>query len=195
MKAKWNYSDLRPIILEAKKNLPRSDERFSTRGFVPSMAISQTTIPPSDTEMLYSERGFLCGNEQVEADFNEEISQIEKLLRIHEVPLVSRRKGTCEASQKLVDAVNRRSHAINIWTFYAIPWRFDGDLTHIIDPPQDINGSPVIRSLKTSDFIESHLTRLSEAESEICKLRNKYAFWQAATIFLIIAGIVFFQWN
>jgi len=80
MKLKWKYSDLEFLIHEEKRNLSNPNERFNIRSTPPRMAISNTVSTPSYVEKLYSDRDILCGNEQIEADYKEEISQIEHLM-------------------------------------------------------------------------------------------------------------------
>jgi hypothetical protein len=185
MRANWKYSDLLFIIEEAMKNLERSD-RFRTFGCPPRLAIAHTFCAPDENAMDLSDRGILCGSEQIAAEYKEEISQIEHLMYVHKIPVQTKRKSNTEVRQMFDDALNRRAFAMNLWEVYGIPWRFKGEKTYIIHPPRDLNGSPVIQEMTTFDFISTQLDRLSDAEGELAKFKKRWSFWETAFFLLII---------
>jgi|GEM_PF-3481448 len=187
MRANWKYSDLLFIIEETIKNLETSD-RFRTFGCPPRLAIAHTFCAPDESAMDLSDRGILCGSEKIAAEYKEEISQIEHLMYVHKIPVQTKRKSNTEVGQRFLNAINRRAYAMNLWEIYGIPWRFKGENTYIIHPPRDINGSPVIQEMKTFDFISKQLNRLSDAECEVSKLKERWSFLKTV-LFLVIIGI------
>jgi hypothetical protein len=140
--------------------------------------------------MDLSDRGFQCGNEQIEAEFFEEVRLLGSLLYNHKIPIPVSRAIRDGKAQKFVEAVNRAAHALTLWELFAIPWRIRGEKVYIIHAPRDVNGSPVIHELDKKHFIEAHMRRLAEAEDEVTALEAKQRRWSVA--FFALAGVVVF---
>lgn len=188
--AKWRYQDLEFVIEQTRKELANGSDRFSLRRNIPANATSRTLSKPSEVDMLYSDRYFACGNEQIEAEYAEEIHHIEHLLHVNKVPLKLTEPDTDEW-QKVEQAIRYRSIAMTLWDLYAIPWRFRGDKVFVINQPRDTQGSPVIRELTKKFFVDEHLSRLADAENEISKLEDRVGYWQVALTCLVLLVIFY----
>lgn len=192
VKANWRYRDLCFIVEEAQKTLEQGPERLSASKYgPPSLALGRTGDSVDELEWLKSDRMMPCGNEQIEAEYFEEVRLLESLMAKHGVPIAGKApKDMGEAGQKLVQAVGRSARASALWDLYAIPWRFKGDKVFIIHPPRDLNGSPVIREMSKDGFIRQQMKSLAEAEAELMRMHNRNRVLIYVLTGLVLAAVV-----
>jgi len=67
------------------------------------------------------------GNNEIENQYAEEVSAIEQLLIENDVQIsLSGWQSRAKAAEKIFKGMNRKAYAIQMWEWYAIPWRFKG---------------------------------------------------------------------
>jgi len=191
VKANWRYGDLCFIVAEAQKALERGDQRLSasTRWW-PALAITRTGGSVDEVEWLKSDRMMDCGNEQIEAEYFEEVRLLESLMAKHGVHIADKApKGMAEVGEKFIKAIGRSARAAVLWDLYAIPWRFRGDKVFIIHAPRDLNGAPVIHEMDKEGFIRRQMTATAEAEAEVARLnsRNEWLTYALTGLILVVA--------
>lgn len=191
---RWKYSDLEFIVAEAMRKLPYGDDRFRIRGAPSILAVQSAFFPPEDNEMDFSDRDFLCGDEQIEAEYKEEITQIEKLMYEHKLPLSFKRRSDHEPTQRFREAISIRAHAMHLWDTYAVPWRVRDDDIYIIYPPRDMNGSPIIRKYKKKEFVRRISEKLADVEAEKSRITLvKDTLMISTFILAMIMGFIIFS--
>jgi hypothetical protein len=192
----FHVRDLTFVIEEAIRRLPNGNSRLRLSAYPLSHACLSGFNNPDISERLSSDYGMPSGNEEVEKEYNEEILTIEKIMEEAQVPikLAKWQKGSkSDAADGLYKSLNRHAYTIQIWDWYAIPWRFKNGFVHLIWSPHDVMGSPIIRSYPVSDFLGGMSTKLESHFKERDKVVIQLSFWKnIGIIVLIIVGI--FLW-
>ena len=129
-----NISDYKFIIEEAIKLLPDGEGRFLITEFPLRYTSFNDFFKPAFSEQISSDYGLPSENPQIEKDFFEEIKILEELFRKHDtqIDLSDWQETKNKNGEKLYKDLNRRAYAMQIWDWYAIPWRFKNGFIHII---------------------------------------------------------------
>ncbi len=108
------------------------------------------------------------------------------------INLADWQKGTkIESAEKMYKGLNRRAFAIQLWDWYAIPWRYKNNAIHIIWSPQDVMGKPIIHSYPVDFFLSNFSSILeNQAESQL-KTSKQLGFWKNFGIIAIIIFAIF----
>ena len=133
--------DLIFVIEEAIKRLPDGDKRLALSKFPLNYACLGNFPVPDFSERIASDYGMPAENTEIAKDYYEEISTIEKIMEESNLPisLADWQSGSkIEAAKKMHKGLNRRAYAMQMWDWYAIPWRFRNGLVHLIWSPHDV---------------------------------------------------------
>lgn len=181
--------------------LDNGQNRFSTRSKpqLPLNSVCFIDFPAPDySERLISDYGMpsKSNNKDIEKEYFEEVTLIEELIEEYKIPidLSDWQKGDLHDFVKDINKnLNRRNLAVQIWQWYAIPWRYKTDSVYFIRQPQDIMGTPIIQEYPVGYF----LTRLSEnlENQTIIKIKNLKSLdkWKSVGgifIFIVIVYIL-----
>lgn len=190
--------DLKYIIEEAAKVLPNGEQRFDIYNFKYNHQdlCHRYFNQPEIDERIASDYGIPTAEKDIENDFYEEISTLEKLLEKHnvEINLADWQKTTIDSGIKLFKGMNRRAYAIQLWENYAIPIRYRNDYIYIIYAPQDVMGTPIIHSRSVKFFISDLITgfeKQSEVTEKTQKLLSRF-MWVAGISLLLLIPLL---WN
>lgn len=185
--------NFKPLIEEAIKKLKNGENRLAVSDFPLKYACLNGFSAPDISERLSSNYSIPSGNKDIEADYFEEITLLEKLMADANVPinLADWQKGTkIESAEKMYKGLNRRSFAIQLWDWYAIPWRYKNGAIHIAWSPQDVMGTPIIHSYPT-DFFLANLSSVLENQAENqAKIFKQLNFWKNLGIIAIIIFVI-----
>ncbi|MBP9019441.1 MAG: hypothetical protein WBJ37_06625 [Bacteroidales bacterium] len=181
--------NFKPLIEEAIKKLKNGENRLTVSNYPLKYAFLNGLDTPDISEMLYSDYGMPSENKDIEADYFEEITLLEKMIADANVPIypADRKKGAkIESAEKIFEGLNRRAFAMLLWNWYAIPWRYKNKKIHVIWSPQDIMGTPIIHSYPL-DFFLSYFSSILEnqAESQL-EVLKQLGFWKNFGIITII---------
>lgn len=185
-----NCQDFKPLIEQAIKELENGDSRLAVSNYPLKHACFNGFHLPTPSERLSSDYSAPSDNRSLEIDYFEEITLIEKLIVEAKVPINLsgwQKSKTNESGEKMFKDLNRRAYAIQLWDWYAIPWRYKNNAIHIIWSPQDILGTPIIHSYPTDLFLTQFafiLLKQAENQSKVLKQLN---FWKS---FGIIVSII-----
>jgi hypothetical protein len=192
----FHVRDLAFVIEEAVRRLPNGKSRLRLSAYPLSYACLSGFYNPDISERLSSDYGMPSGNEEVEKEYNEEIITIEKIMEEAQVPIKLAKwqsDSKIDAADRMYKSLNRRAYAIQIWDWYAIPWRFKNGFVHLIWSPHDVMGSAIIHSYPVPDFLGGMSDKLEVHFKEGDKLVRQLGFWKnLGIIVLILAGI--FLW-
>ena len=147
--------NFKPLIKEAIKKLKNGENRLAVSDYPLKDACLNGFSAPDISERLLSDYSVPSGNKDIETDYFEEIILLEKMMADTNtsINLTDWQKGTkIESAVKMYKGLNRRAFAIQLWDWYAIPWRYKNNAIHIIWSPQDVMGSPTIHSYPTDFF-------------------------------------------
>jgi len=194
--------DFKPLIEEAIKKLKNGENRLAVSDY-PLYACLNVFGTPDISERLLSDFGAPSKNKDIEADYFEEITLLEKMMADANVPIgladwQKRITNKYESMEEMFKPFNRRAFAIQLWNWYAIPWRYKNNEIHIIWSPQDVMGTPIIRSYSV-DFFLSHFSsilaeqsesQLKQSESQL-KTMKQLSFWKNFGIVAIIIFAIF----
>jgi len=190
--------DLKPLIEKAIKQLENGDSRFATCGNPSINLILNDFSLPDFTERISSDYGLETGNKKILDDYYQEISLIEELMNKENVPIYLadwQKNNSIELVEEMHINDNRRLHAIQMWDWYAIPWRYYNDEIHFIWPPTDIYGSPIIQSYPINYFL-NWLMKKSEIQIENQnKTLKQMNLWKNSGIILAIITAIFLLVN
>jgi hypothetical protein len=191
--------DFEILINKAIHLLKDGEKRLNLSIFNSKMELLRDFTPDiSDT--LASDYGISSSNKSLEANFFEEINLIEKLLEESRYPIELadwQKSSENLGTEKIYKKMNRRSYALQIWSFHAIPWRFDNDLVHLIWAPEDVMGTPIIMTFEIEYFLSRVSNRYETQYFEIIKKQKQLEFWMKygiiLTLVLLILLSVFFK--
>ena len=153
------------------------------------------------SDRMSSDYGMPSGNTVIEKEYYEEITTIEKIMREMDVPikLADWQSGSkLESVEKMMKGLNLRAYAIQMWDWYAIPWRMHGKSVYVIYPPDDVMGTPIIYGYSADYFLRTLVEKMEKQYKYVEKLNKKLSFWKTfGVIVLVLVGIVVFgiiQW-
>jgi hypothetical protein len=186
--------DFKGLIEEAIKNLKNGDNRLAVSSYPLKYACLKGFNTPDVSERLSSDYGMSSENKDIEADYFEEITLLEKMMTDANVPIKLadwQRSIKTESAEKMYKGLNRRAFAIQLWDWYAIPWRYKNNSVHIIWSPQDVMGMPIIHSYSVDFFLSNFSSILeNQAENQI-KIMRQLNFWKNIGVLAIIVMVVF----
>lgn len=187
--------DFAYVIEEAIRRLPNGAERLALSEDPLNQICLKLfeTLAPSET--LLSDYGVsINSSKETEKDYFEEIVTIEKIMEESAVPIALsdwQSRIQSEDAEKMHKELNRRAYAIQLWDWYAIPWRFSNNSIKLIWSSRDIIGRPIIREFPVNSFLAiiTEIFRKENVEKE--RLIKKIAFLgKFGAILLIIIGII-----
>ena len=186
--------NFKPLIEKVIKKLKNGENRLAISDYPLKYAYLNGFSAPDTSERLSSDYSMPSGNKDIETDYFEEITLLEKMMADADVPinLADWQKGSkIKSASKMYKGLNRRAYAIQLWDWYAIPWRYKNNSIHIIWSPQDVMGSPIIHSYPT-DFFLTNLSSVlkNQAENQI-KVLKQLSFWKNLGIIAIIIFAIF----
>ncbi|HHW68937.1 MAG TPA: hypothetical protein GX747_01170, partial [Tenericutes bacterium] len=191
--------NFKPLIEEAIKKLKNGENRLAVSDYPLKYACLNGFNTPDFSERLSSNYRMPSENKDIEADYFEEITLLEKMMADANIPInfADWQKGTkIESSiqdtvEKMHKGLNRRALAIQLWDWYAIPWRYKNNAIHIIWSPQDVMGTPIIHSYPVDFFLSNFSSILeNQAESQL-KAMKQLGFWKNFGIVAIIIFAIF----
>lgn len=185
---KWRYRDLEFLLKEAVAKLDGGEFRFTTSR-PPIGCIFNRTFGRMHTEE--SDRGMLQGNEQIEAQYMEEIDFLTNQMNELEICHSKSDKRSSAAAEKVSRILARRANAMNLWELYGIRWRWHGDSVYLIHPPEDVGGSPIVVKYRREDFNMKMANTLSEVISENEKLLLRYQIASSALLIAVLLWVLF----
>jgi hypothetical protein len=195
-KNEFYIRDLKPIVKEAIRRLPRGETRFSLSELSLSAVCQNLFSGPDIAETLLPNYGERSENRKVENQYYEEIKTLEEIMLEANVPihLADWQVGwKIESADKMMVVMNRRAYAIQIWNWYAIPWRLDGDSVHVIFSPEDIEGAPMIHTYSGGYFLELLAEKLGKQQLQFENMEKKYSSWaNFGLIMIILFGAILF---
>ena len=190
------------IIQRAIVRLPNGDYRLTNSDYPLSLACSDELYDkPSHGEYVASGYGVKSTNKDIENDYYEEISTIEKLLEEENIPIPIEgkplsidTKESWELWKKIEKANNLRALAMLLWYCFGIPWRYKNGFIHFIWSPIHLNSSPIIRSYQVEDFLHMIAIKEKSQSKKIEQMSKELRFWKTLGIILlvIIATIILY---
>jgi hypothetical protein len=186
--------DLAFVIEEAIRQLPNGESRLAVSDFPLSYAFLRKFYGPDISERLSSDYSMPSGNDEIEKQYYEEITTIEKIMVETDVPIGLadwQSNSKIESVEKMMKGMNRRAYAIQMWDWYGIPWRLHGDTVHMIYSPHDVMGTPIIHSYAADHFLRSLAEKMEKQHKQAEKLNKQLSFWKNfGIIVLVLIGIV-----
>ena len=188
-----NVRDLASVIEEAIRRLPDGELRLT-------IADSPLRDVCPGSYWLDGKDGFLrksipSGNDDIEEQYYEEITTIEKIMVENGVP-IELADGQSDLNDELFEKENRQYYAIQLWDWYAVPWRLRGDTVHMIySSCYNYLSPPDIHSYDAEYFIRSlakhHHQQAKELNKQVDELKKRLSFWKNfGIIVFILTGIV-----
>jgi hypothetical protein len=185
--------DLKHVIEEAIHRLPNGKTRLAVSNFPLSYACLSGFYGPNISERLSSDYSIPSGNEEIEKQYYEEITTIEKIMVEIDVPIRLadwQSQSKSESDEKMRKEMNRRAYAIQMWDWYAIPWRLTGGSVHVIYSPHDIMGTPIIHTYPANHFLSSLADMMEKQHSQAEKLSNQLSFWKNFGIIVLVVIVL-----
>lgn len=184
--------NFRSIIGQVIKKLKNGDSRLAVSNYPLKYACLNGFSIPDIHERLLSDHSMPSSNKSVEAEYFEEITLIEQLMMDASIPinLSDWQKGTkIESTEEMYRSLNRRAFAIQLWDWYAIPWRHKDNKIHIIWSPHDVMGTPIIHSYSVDSFLTNLSSVLENQAEKQSKIWKQLGFWKnfGIIVFIVIA--------
>ncbi len=189
-----NQDDFEIIINKAINLLKNGEKRLSTSIFTSKMKYLKD-FTPNISDTLSSDYGISSTNKTIETDFFEEVNLIEKLLQELGFPVKLadwQKSSDDERMENIYKKMNRRSYAMQIWSFYAIPWRFSNDCVHLIWDPEDVMGTPIIKTFELEYFISTVSNNFETQYNQYKKNQKQLKFWIKYGVILTVVVLFFF---
>lgn len=191
---KLHMRDLAFVIEEAIRQLRDGETRLAVSDYPLSHACLNDLYKPDFEEWVLSYSETSSGNEDITKDYYEEITTIEKLMVDAEVPIKFadwQSKSNLESLEKIHKGLNLRAYSMQLWDWYAIPWRYKNGFIHLIWSPHDIMGSPIIHSYPASYFLSNLAAKLETEFSQFQRTSRQLTIWKnLGIIILIVMGII-----
>lgn len=167
-------SEYKLLISNLIEKLEDGEIRFAITRFPFKQLCLNGFHTPDISETLLSDYGISTGNKEIEADFFEEVELIEKLL--------------VESATFEAPCVKSRMLAMELWDWYAVPWRYKNNMIYTICSPRDIAGAPIIHEYDVNLFL------FKLVSIQIIHAKNHQSRWNdlknilTLIIFLLTAG-------
>ena len=176
------------VIEEAISRIPDGEYRLAVSDYSLKNACLSEFYAPDLSEWLSSYDTMSSGNDAIEKQYFEEITTIKKIMADTDVPIhladwQSRAKSP--AGDKMFKVLNRRGYAIQVWEWYAIPWRYKDGLIHLIWAPQDVMGSPIIHSYSVNEFLERLSNKQKAQFMKFQKSHKQIDIWRTISIIML----------
>jgi hypothetical protein len=193
-----NFSKFIEVVISRLEN---GQSRFSNL-YQPEYPLSSACLrefsSPDYSERLMSDYGVPSesNNKDIQKDYYEEINLIETLIEEYKIPvrLAEWQKGKlAEATENINKSLNLRSLAIQIWEWYAIPWRYKSGSVYLIWQSHDILGSPIIKNYPIDYFLKTISDGLENKITYQIKTSKQLEFWKSlGIVFIVVIGFYIF---
>jgi hypothetical protein len=187
--------DFKSLVEDLMIKLKNGEGRFTISNYSQKDTCLNNFPHPDISERLSSDYGVSSDNKNIETEYFEEITLIEKILEDKNFPIKLadwQKRAKIESAEKMYKGLNRRAYAMQIWDFYAIPWRYKNNSIHVIWSPHDIMGTPIIHSYSIDSFLTIFSTILENKNENQIKLTKHLNFWKNFGIITIIILIFLF---
>jgi len=191
-------TDYSSIISKVIDNLPNGEQRFILSEYPFNYSCIGVYQKPHFSERLLSDSGVSTGNKEIEKEFNEEIELLEKFIEEADIKIDLadwQSDSRIKDMEKLYKVVNRTAFAIQLWDWYAIPWRYRNDLIHVIYSPNDVMGTPIIHSFPAQEFLALQARAEENKMLEVVKLIRKNKIWHWIAIGSLMAIALITIWK
>jgi hypothetical protein len=193
MKQESYSTDLAFVVEEAIRRLPNGEARFAAAKYPLGHACLGMFHGPDFMEELNSNYGMPAANKEIEHEFLEEIATLQKIMEEADVPADWQAGAKSEAAQRVNKGLNRRAHALQVWDWYAIPWRYKNGVIYLIWSPRDVFGSPIIHSYLVNDFLRGLAGKQEALFNQAAQNSKRLALWKnIGIISLTVLGILLF---
>lgn len=194
------------VIEEAIHRLPDGELRFFVKDYPVSHACLTDLWYPNESEWLSSDYGLPSGEKKVEEEYFEEIKLIQEILVEEDIPiqLSGWQKSDEEHAERMMKGLNRRAYAIQMWDWYAIPWRLRDEAVYVIVSPNDVMGTPIINRYDVNDFLFAITDKTVKQQKQKDKLHRKLFFWKTfgvsvlfifGLVLLVVIRVLFDKWT
>lgn len=186
--------DFKLLIEKAIEKLKNGENRLSITDYPLTHACLNGFAAPGLSEQLESDYGILAVNIDIKKNFDEEINLLVELMKEAKVPVefADWQKGALrsEAGENMFEGVNRHAFAMQLWDWYAIPWRYRNGSVYIIRSPRDVLGTPIIECYPATYFL-TYLSSILEQQSvaQDKSLRQLNAWRSFGIIAIIVFGM------
>lgn len=187
-----NLLDFLPIIEKAVESLKNGETRIGSSGNTDKFDILHFFGNPDFSERISSDYGLKSPEyEDIAEDYLEEIECIEKLISEADIPIrkAEWQKTRSESGDKMFKSLNLRNLAIQLWDWYAIPWRLKNGFVYIIYAPHDILGTPVVHCYSVNEFVQLLTHSVEEQAREVFLKEKQLKYWKniaSVAIFVLI---------
>lgn len=172
-----NSTSLDAII----NRLNDAESRMSLGDFSMARAWFPQYWPGKVEAEILADHGVSTGPEDLTKEFYEEVARLTDYL----VDLGDPKTG--DPVDDLMEGVNRRARALQLWDWVGIPLRYRNGVVFHISSPGDVFGAPRIESLLASEYITSVAKKTASDEAELQQLRKSRSRWRYAA--LLLAGL------
>lgn len=193
-----NFGKFIEVAISRLENGQYRFSNFSNPGYPLSTACLREFSSPDYSERIVSDYGMPSknNNKDIEKNYFEEIALIEKMIEEYKIPveLAEWQKGSAmKTVEDINKGLNRRSLAIQIWEWYAIPWRYKSDRVHLIWQSHDVMGTPIIKDYPVEYFLKTLSEKFDNHIISQIKIFKQLNFWKnTGIIFIVIIGFYFF---
>lgn len=186
-KRKVTYPELAPLIEEAVRRLPDGGKRLSPYGYQLSLACRKGLYVPDlpDLSSVENVEDVVIGDKTIQNAFQEEVKVIRELLVERGYAELSEK----EAGASLMQGMALQALAVDIWEWFAIPWRFKDGAVFVVSPP---SFSPLanIDQYPAREFLSALAPLMGDGLLAVHKANRQRDFW------LTIGGFAgFFAWG
>lgn len=186
--------DFKFLMPKVIKNLKNAKKRIGTEKLESLQVLRDTLFQPDIGTVASSEHGISSGYEEMERDYFDEILLIEKVIEEEKLPikLADWQKG--KGGKEMMTSLNRRSIAIQLWEWYAIPLRCKGGEIYVIRSSPDVLGKPMIVCYNTEDvlaLVGDKLSRLEVGNSKLSKKISGYLNVLVVLCFFLYTALAF----
>jgi len=179
-------TQLRPAVELAQKKLPEGISRLAISD-VPMIDLSYEAFSrPTPTEVAVTGYGEPSEYPDVEREFHEEVTMLERVLEKSEIPIGLadwQKYPDLPQLEKMYEAFNRRNDALQVWKWYGIPWRYRQGQFYVIWPMGPLC-SPVIHRYSFDGFINGMARALERLTKERDEMRKKREWWMSVALLL-----------
>ena len=163
-------------VSEIAKNIDNGELRLINTEF----SLHDSWFPDSSIgfgEILLSNYGVSEGDTEIQKQFFKEVKAIRKWIDEND---------TSTYRSPIDSGMIRQSLAFEIWDDYAVPLRWKGESIYRIWPPQDVMGSPTIKSVSIDEFLAFIALKSVHVEAKIESLNNQLSKWRNGAVILAI---------
>lgn len=158
-----------------------AESRISINEFSMARAWFPPYWPGKVEAEILTDHGVSTGPDDLTKEFYEEAARLTDYL----VDLGDPKTG--DSVDDLMQGVNRRAKALELWDWVGIPLRYRNGVVFHISSPGDVFGAPRIESLLAGEYITSVAKKTASDEAELQQLRKSRSRWRYGA--LLLAGL------